>query len=56
MDKKQEQFEGKLLKPHDMAKVLRSKNAGPFRTTSDLYFDSDEPYHRVRNSEVLTKE
>ena len=44
------------MKLHELAKVLRSKNAGPFKSTFDLFFDSDEPYRRVRDSGILTKE
>jgi len=44
------------MKIYELAKVLRSKNAGPFRTTFDILFDADEPYQRVRDSGVLTKE
>lgn len=44
------------MKIYELAKVLRGKNAGPFRTTFDILFDTDEPYQRVKNSGVLTKE
>lgn len=44
------------MKIYELAAVLRSKNAGPFRTTLDILFDADEPYQRVKNSGVLTKE
>ena len=44
------------MKLAEMAKVLRSKNAGPFLTTLDILFDTDEPYQKVKNSGVLTKE
>lgn len=37
----------------DLAKVLRSKNAGPFRVTLDILFDSVENYRRVVESGVL---
>jgi hypothetical protein len=40
----------------ELATVLRSKNAGPFRTTFDLFFDSDEAYQKVKDSGVLTEE
>jgi len=49
-------WEVKSVKLYDLAKVLRGKNAGPFRTTFDILFDADEPYRRVKNSGVLTKE
>lgn len=44
------------MKIYKLAVVLRSKNAGPFRTTFDILFDADEPYRRVRDSGVLTRE
>ena len=44
------------MKLHELAAVLRSKNAGPFRTTFDLFFNDDETYQRVRDSGVLTRE
>ena len=44
------------MKMHELAAVLRSKNAGPFRTTLDILFDADEPYRRVRDSGVLTRD
>jgi len=39
-----------------LAKVIRSKNAGPFRTTLDLFFDDREAYEKVKDSGVLTRE
>jgi hypothetical protein len=49
-------METNSMKICELATVLRSKNAGPFRTTLDIFFDADEPYRRVRDSGVLTKE
>jgi len=43
------------MKIYELAKVLRSKNAGPFRTTFDILFDNDEAYQRVKTSGVLTR-
>lgn len=39
-----------------LAKVIRSKNAGPFRTTLDLFFDDQASYQRVKESGALTRE
>lgn len=39
-----------------LAKVLRSKNSGPFEITLDVLFDSEERYLRVKNSGVITRE
>ncbi len=44
------------MKLHEIATVLRSKSAGPFRNTIDIFFDEDGPYKRVRDSGVLTRE
>jgi hypothetical protein len=44
------------MKLHELATVLRSKSAGPFMNTMDIFFDRDELYKRVRDSGVLTKE
>ncbi|NUH83476.1 DUF4387 domain-containing protein [Bacillus firmus] len=40
----------------DLAKVLRSKNAGPFELTFDILFDSKEIYERVKNSGKINKQ
>jgi hypothetical protein len=37
----------------DLVDVLRSKNAGPFQLTIDLFFPDDETYLRVVQSRVL---
>lgn len=42
-----------LLK--DLAKVIRSKNAGPFETTFDIIFDNDDVYQKVLKSGVINK-
>lgn len=39
----------------DIAKVIRSKNAGPFEMTMDIIFKDKVDYERVKNSGVLTK-
>lgn len=43
-----------MEKLFDMAKVLRSKNSGPFELTMDILFDSYEKYLRVKNSKKIT--
>ena len=40
----------------DLAKVLRSKNSGPYAVTLDVLFDSESAYQRVKQSGVLTLE
>lgn len=41
---------------YNLAKVLRSKNSGPFELTFDIIFDSKENYEIVKNSGVITNE
>ena len=40
----------------NLAKILRSKNAGPLILTLDVMFDSEKEYNRVKQSGVLTRE
>lgn len=40
---------------YDLAKVLRSKNSGPFEITYDIIFPDQDTYERVKSSNVLTK-
>ena len=37
----------------DLAKVIRSKNAGPFEVTFDIMFDDASKYERVKKSGVI---
>lgn len=37
----------------DLAKVLRSKNSGPFEITLDILFDNPSNYHRVKDSGAI---
>lgn len=41
---------------YDLAKILRSKNSGPYEVTFDVIFDNIDTYNRVKNSGVITKE
>lgn len=46
----------KQTKPlRDLAKVVRSKNSGPFEITFDVIFDDVPLYERVKASGVLTE-
>ena len=38
------------VKLSDMAKIVRSKNAGPFELTLDVFFKDRESFERVRES------
>lgn len=40
---------------YDIAKVIRSKNAGPFSITLDVLFDSPEVYQKVKESNLISK-
>jgi Domain of unknown function (DUF4387) len=44
-----------MAKLGDLARLIRSKNAGPFMLTFDVMFETDEAYRKVRDSQVLTK-
>jgi Domain of unknown function (DUF4387) len=39
-----------------LARLIRSKNAGPFELTFDIMFDDAATYARVRDSGMLTRE
>jgi hypothetical protein len=41
---------------YDLAKVLRSKNAGPFELTLDIMFDDEEKYQLVKRSGVIDRD
>ncbi len=38
----------------EIAQVCKSKNAGPFELTIDVVFDSDEMFHKVQATGVLS--
>jgi len=40
----------------ELARLIRSKNAGPFELTFDVMFEDEVRYHRVKNSGALTRE
>jgi hypothetical protein len=43
-----------MAKLGELARLIRSKNAGPFVLTIDVMFDKEEDFERVRRSGVLT--
>ena len=45
-----------MARLYDIAKVIRSKNSGPFEITLDVLFDNKADYLWVKNSDVITKE
>lgn len=38
----------------ELARLIRSKNAGPFTLTFDIMFESEEKYRRVLKANALT--
>ncbi|MEL0108074.1 MAG: DUF4387 domain-containing protein [Rhodospirillales bacterium] len=44
-----------MAKLGDLAKLVRSKNAGPFYLTFDVMFDDPAVYERVKNANVLSR-
>ncbi len=40
---------------YDIAKVIRSKNAGPFSITLDVLFDNAQIYHRIKEANLINK-
>ncbi len=45
-----------MVKLGDIAKLIRSKNAGAFWLTFDIMFDDEESYRRVIDSNAITPE
>lgn len=39
---------------YQLARLIRSKNAGPFELTFDIMFESPDIYERVKQSGVIT--
>jgi len=40
----------------ELARLIRSKNAGPFELTFDIMFEDEATYRRVRDSGALSRE
>jgi hypothetical protein len=40
----------------ELARLIRSKNAGPFELTFDIMFDEREIYERVKRSGAISRE
>ena len=45
-----------MTKLKDLAKVIRSKNSGPFEITFDVIFDDKQRYERVKASNAINRE
>ena len=50
------QASDKMVNIRNLAKIVRGKNAGPYRLTFDIVFNDLEIYQRVKKSKVITKE
>ena len=40
---------------YECAKVLRSKNSGPFEMTLDCLFDDEQIYRKIKESGVINR-
>jgi hypothetical protein len=40
----------------DLARVIRSKNAGPYEITFDIMFDDPDLYEKVKHTGVINRE
>jgi|ERR1700730_4795791 len=45
-----------MTKLGELARLIRSKNAGPFELTFDIMFDDKDVFQRVKNSNALSRE
>jgi hypothetical protein len=45
-----------VTKLAELARLIRSKNAGPFELTFDIMFEDENRYERVKRSGALTRE
>jgi hypothetical protein len=45
-----------MTKLYELAKLVRSKNAGPFELTIDIMFEDEETYERVISSGKINEE
>lgn len=43
------------MRLYDAAKVIRSKNSGPFSITLDVLFDDPDRYEYVKHAGIITK-
>lgn len=45
-----------MTKLYDVARILRSKNSGPFELTFDIIFDDKQAYEQVKESQLIQEE
>ena len=43
-----------MVKLRDLARLIRSKNAGPFHQTLDIMFEDKSNYEMVRDKNIIT--
>jgi hypothetical protein len=48
--------EEKMAKVGELARYVRSKNAGPFWVTIEIFCDTKESYEKIKNSPNITEE
>lgn len=46
----------KTVRLYDVAKIIRSKNSGPFQITLDVLFDDPNIYETIKAGNLITKE
>ncbi|AOT71320.1 DUF4387 domain-containing protein [Geosporobacter ferrireducens] len=44
-----------MTKVRDVARYVRSKNAGPFWATLEIFCDTKEDYEKIKNSKVTAR-
>lgn len=44
----------KTVRLRDVARVIRSKNSGPYELTLDVLFPTEALYHRIREARIFT--
>lgn len=42
-------------KLYDLAKIIRSKNSGPFAITLDVLFDNPDIYYKIKKNGMINK-
>ncbi len=46
----------KVVKLSEGTRIFRSKNAGPFRTTIDIFYADQDRYYQIKKSRKLTSD
>jgi len=45
----------KTIRIADLARIIRSKNAGPYELTLDVFFKDEETYRKVRERRLIDR-